>query len=88
MVYQSKELFKGGDQEPQPIDLYIFLHVSSHVSLEGATFHVPWSTQGTVVFSLILYGSSCVFVRFDQYCIFNHNLDINISGQFFPYILV
>ena len=81
MVYQSKELFKGGDQEPPHIDLYIFLHVSSHVSLEGATFHVPLITQWTLVFSLILYGSSCVFVRLDQYCAFIHNLDTYIFGQ-------
>ena len=47
MVYQRKELFKGGDLEPQQIDLYIFLHVSFHVSLEGATFHVPLIAQWT-----------------------------------------
>ena len=46
------------------------------------------SHRGHYYFSQSLYGSSCVFARFDQYCIFNHNLDINISEQFFPYILV
>ena len=81
MVYQSKELFKGGDLEPQHIDLYGFLHVSCHVSSKGAIFNVPLITQWTLVFSLILYVSSCVFVRLDQYCTFIHNLDIYILGK-------
>ena len=63
-------------------------HLANLHLLKVQFFKCLWSHSGHYYFRQSLYGSSCVIVRFDKYCIFNHNLDINISGHFCPDISV